>query len=88
MRDPAPLTVLFTPFEAAVFGGYLNPVGGRFELSNGDGDEWEDLAPFIDVWTIDGGGRLIFCNGGAGLAEMAVAIVRARTPLAFASSWT
>ena len=70
--------MLFTPFVAGVLGGCLNPVGGRFELSDGDGDEWEDLAPFIDVCTIGGGGRFIFCSGGAGLAETAVAIVRPR----------
>ena len=65
----------------------MNPVGGRFELSDGDGDDWEDLTPFIDVCTIGGGGRFIFCGGRAGLAETAVAIVLAESPSTFAENW-
>ena len=74
MRGPDPFTTPFTPFDVTVFGGFLNPGGGLFELSKGDGDDWEDFTPLTDVCTIGGGGRFIFWGGGPGLEDTAVAI--------------
>lgn len=36
------------------------PVGGRFELREGDGEEREDLTPLTAVCAEDGRGRFIF----------------------------
>lgn len=63
----------FAPPEFA-FGGCLKAGGGLLELSDGEGDDWEDLVPFTFVWTVGGGGRFIFWWGGAGLLTSAVAM--------------
>lgn len=74
LRDPAPIVVPLVPFVTAVIGGCLKPGGGLLELSDGEGEDWEDFAPLTEVCTIGGGGRFIFCGAGSGLAETAVAI--------------
>lgn len=40
-------------------GGCLDADGARIE-PRGDGEGWEDLSPFMPVWTAGGGGRFIF----------------------------
>lgn len=74
LRGTVPTVVPFAPFVKAALGGCLKLDGGLFELSDGEGEDWEDFAPFIEVCTIGGGGRLIFCGAGTGLTETAVAI--------------
>ena len=51
----------------------MKPGGGRFELSDGDGDDCKG-PPFVLVCIVGGVGRLTFEGGTAGLAEMAAAI--------------
>lgn len=41
-------------------GGCFDPDGARIVPIEGDGEDCEDLAPFIEVWTVGGGGRFIF----------------------------
>lgn len=72
-REPVPFGVIFPPFAAPALGGCLNPDGGRFELSEGEGDDCEG-APLMDVCNAGGGGRFTLEGIPAGLAETAVAI--------------
>ena len=74
MRDPEPLTWLLAPFVAVALGGCLKPDGGRFDPSDGDGEDWDDLMPLTVDCRDGGGGRFIFCCGSAGREDTAVAI--------------
>ena len=60
LRGPALLRMLLAPLLFAEPGGCFNPEGARIEPSEGEGEVWDDLAPFMDVWTAGGGGRFIF----------------------------
>lgn len=54
---PAPLVL--DPMVDAGAGGCFMPVGGRFALRDGDGEEREDLTPLTALCAEDGGGRFI-----------------------------
>ena len=41
-------------------GGCFEPEGARIAPLAGDGEDCDDRAPFIDVWTAGGGGRFSF----------------------------
>ena len=60
LRGPALLRLPLAPLTIVVPGGCFDPDGARVELIEGEGEDWEDLAPFMDVWTAGGGGRFIF----------------------------
>ena len=66
------------PVTALLFvvpGGCFVPDGARITPTEGDGEDCEDRAPLIEVWTAGGGGRFIFWCGGAGFVAIAVAIL-------------
>lgn len=69
-----PFTIPFAPLMFVALGGCLEADGARIDPNDGEGEDWEGLAPLTPVCTAGGGGRFIFWWGGAGLVAMAVAI--------------
>lgn len=72
-RGAAPIGVALPALLPAELGGCLKPGGGRFELSDGDGDDCKG-PPLVLVCIVGGVGRLTFEGGTAGLADIAAAI--------------
>ena len=60
LREPALLRLPVPPFMFVALGGCFEPEGARITPLAGDGEDCDDRAPFIDVWTAGGGGRFSF----------------------------
>lgn len=76
-RGPPPFTFALAPLVGIAGEGCLKPAAGLLELTEGEGEDCDDLTPLMGVWT-RGGGRLILLldgGGGAGFVAIAVAIV-------------
>lgn len=74
-RDAIPLTLPLTPLATGPGGGCLKlePEGGLFVLTDGEGEDCREWTPL--VWTAGRGGRFIFWWGAAGLLATAVAMM-------------